>query len=481
MLKINSLLLFRCRFLALLSIVLGMPVFSAETYMFSPDSLYASGLPVLFIETDGMALPTADPADPPEGCFGATIKNRISVSGRVYMVRAGNDTLYDSGAYLKSESGMSLRLRGNWSGRREKASYLVKLESKADVISGQERYRDRNWVLKFDQNMYPHVIPSLKVNELLGLPWTPRYVWVHLVLNGEYRGLYQLIESVHRNPDGRMDVGRNGYIIEYDAYWWNEDVWFETPLHVSVPYMNYTFKYPDPDDVMYHQYQYISDYMVQVEASIGDGTYKRYIDVETFARWLIGADLLGISDGAGFNIFLTKYDDSPETPVRMSHMWDFDTMMRHEGNWSRLHSFFYFPMLFSSPDKEFAERYVSIWEEEGGAVVDSTISYVMDYARSEEGRALAVSLALDHERWPIYSVRFYEYVDSVVNWLEERKAWMDREVGKMKATLKVDRTHTDVSGADAVLHYYDITGRRIYGLESRGIKLSRDGKVGIVF
>ena len=467
--------------LLLASLFFCRPALCAEPYMPSLDSLYASGLPVLFVDTDSMALPTADPVDPPEGCFGATITNRTSVSGRVYMVRCSSDTLYDCGLYVKSVSGMTIRLRGNWSGRREKASYLVKLERKADPIAGVERYRDRNWVLKFDQNMYPHVIPSLKINSLLRLPWTPRYIWVHLVLNGQYRGLYQLIENVQRNPEGRIDVSRSGYIIEYDAYWWNEERWFSTPLHESVPYMNYTYKYPDSDDITEYQSGYISDYMSQLEASIEEGTYDRYLDVETFARWLLGADLLGISDGAGFNIFLTKRDDTPESVLRMSNLWDFDTMMRHEATWSRQHSFFYYPMLFASPNRLFTESYIRIWEEEGHAVVDSTIRYMREYACSETGRALAVSLALDHERWPIYSVRFDEYADSVVRWLKERKSWMDMEITRMKTSLSVSRTVPDGhERKDA--HYYDMFGRRREEeREWRFMKRSLDGRTGIVF
>ena len=37
------------------------------------------------------------------------------------------------------------------------------------------------------------------VNELCGLQWTPQYMFVNLLMNDDFRGLYTLIESVDRN------------------------------------------------------------------------------------------------------------------------------------------------------------------------------------------------------------------------------------------------------------------------------------------
>ena len=88
---------------------------------------------------------------------------------------------------------------------------------------------------------------GLKVNDLMGLQWTPKYRFANVVFNGDFRGLYMLMESVERNADCRLNVDKQtGYIVELDAYWWKEKVYakasFEEP-------MNYTFKYPDEDDM----------------------------------------------------------------------------------------------------------------------------------------------------------------------------------------------------------------------------------------
>ncbi len=349
-------------------------LYGAETV--SLNSLYESGHPVLFIQTQDNQLPTAELADPPEGCVGGTIKNKTTVYGRMFIVRNHNDTIYDSGEYQKDVAGMAIKLRGNWTGRQQKAAYKLKLEKKADLIANDESFKDKQWLLKFDELMYPHVMTALKISELMKLPWTPRYTWVHLVLNGKYRGLYQIVESVKRNTNCRINISTSGYIIEYDAYWWNEDVWFSTPLHEKYGYMNFTFKYPDDEDVTDEKMLYISDYMKRVEASIPNGQYTKFIDVESFARWLLAIDILGVSDAAGANIFLTKYDDTDQSLLRMSNLWDFDTIMRTKSLWAASHNFFYFPMLFASVDNSFLEAFVMLWETEGLAAIDATISYI---------------------------------------------------------------------------------------------------------
>ena len=44
------------------------------------------------------------------------------------------------------------------------------------------------------------------------------------------------------------------FIIEYDTYWWNEEVFFESDWSYS---MNYTFKYPNDEDLSKEQIDYI--------------------------------------------------------------------------------------------------------------------------------------------------------------------------------------------------------------------------------
>ena len=118
----------------------------------------------------------------------------------------------------------------------------------------------------------------------------------------------------------------------------------------------FTFKYPDDDDVSEEQLSYIEEYMNMLEQHMGDGSYDDYIDVKSFARWLLVHDFLGSWDAAGSNIFMSKYDTTEKTKLRMLTNWDFDSNFMQEGKWSVQHNDerIYAASMFKSFNRTFA-------------------------------------------------------------------------------------------------------------------------------
>jgi len=128
-------------------------------------------------------------------------------------------------------SGITLKIRGNTSAYGNIKPYKINLQTKADLLNrgNDETYADKDWILINGDKM--NTIVGFKISELIGMSWTPAYQFVHVVLNGQFRGLYLLMESVKRNPRCRLDVDKeSGYIFEHDAYWWKEDVYLQTRL-----------------------------------------------------------------------------------------------------------------------------------------------------------------------------------------------------------------------------------------------------------
>ena len=87
------------------------------------------------------------------------------------------------------------------------------------------------------------------------------------------------------------------------------------------------------------------------EALYSGGDIGAYIDLTSFARWILIHDLLGTDDAAGSNRFLYKNDleagDPLSSKLMMGTLWDFDSSFRSDG-WSYLHTtdWFYYPLLF---------------------------------------------------------------------------------------------------------------------------------------
>lgn len=393
-----------------------------------PDSLLVkqfldSGLPLVWIKTVEDEEPMYEDANAPEGCLGGSIRNATKVPGRI-VVQDGEGVIYDSSMYVAKRSGMTINVRGNWSARRPKKPFKIKLQTKADLLGRADgHFYDKDWLLMpfFSLNS----MIGLKVNELMGLQWTPQYRFVNLIFNGESRGLYMLMESVDRNADCRLDVDKQtGYIIELDPYWWKEDRYAQASFEES---LNYTFKYPDEKDLTSAQFDYIQTVLSEAEESTRNGSYQEKIDIESFARWMLAHDILGNTDGAGSNIFLTKHDNTKASLLKMGCLWDFDVIMKSEG-WDEIHGRYFFKGLFASENKAFVRRYISLWKENKDHVFLELKRYLDNYLASELCQAVDASIELNNERWAslMYPLpHSATFVQDATSYFTKRKVWLE--------------------------------------------------------
>lgn len=444
-----------------------VPMMAEET---DHHRIYEIGLPVVEIETVDGEMPTFEGVTPPPGLSGYGIRNATKVPGRLRIIKK-NEVLFDSGDYQEDVSGMTIKIRGNTTAYYKKKPYKIKLEKKADLLRRGDdgKYSDKNWVLILDESLSAKT--GFKLNELAGMQWTPGYEYVNLIFNGKYLGLYMLCESVKRNKDCRLNVDKTGYIFEYDAYWWNEDVYVESTIK-RLP-MNYTFKYPDEDDITEEQIAYFTEMIHQVEASLNDGTYPDYIDVKSFATWILLHDILGNQDAAGANYYLTKYDNTDQTKVAFAMLWDFDMIFVCKDEWSTTHEYgwFFYDTLFS--DRAFIQAYIARWKELSPTIFDQLFSYLEDYAASEEGRAFDESVVLDNELWDKDRRLSDERTRGIISWLSYRKKWLDEAIGELSATNAINDTPIT---PDKDRNYYNLQGQKV-DRPQKGIYLHEGKKV----
>ena len=389
-------------------------------------------LPVMDIYTVNSEEPTCDYVTHPKGAMGESIANATKVPARMYMTMLA-DTLYDSGEYEKDQSGLTIRIRGNTSAYGVKKPYKLKLQKKKDLLlrGDNDTYKDKDWLL---MPLSIYTITGLKVNELIGMPYTPRYRFVNVFINDNYRGIYMLMESIKRNEKCRIDVDEDGFIVELDAYWWNEEVYFPTIMHTyNGKGYKYTFKYPDADDVDEDIISHIQDKINEMEKSMAEGTYPDVIDVETFAKWLLGHDILGTWDSGGSNRFFAKYDDGAFSKIFIPCMWDFDSMAKMDYEWARIHQDdIYYKMLFQSTNTEFTETYLDLWENLSHDIFTEINQYFDNITRTDEWDAVEKSLLLDQKRWNYNDCTLAEDADNVCKWLNDRQKWMNETINDIK-------------------------------------------------
>lgn len=430
-------------------------------------TLRSLSMPVVVINTIDGEEPTGEYVVAPEGCNGGSIRNATKVPGSI-VVYKGDETLYDSGPFEEGVSGMQYKIRGNWSSWLPKKPFKIKLEKKADMLCrGDKKYNDRNWVLIKEEHTLLNLFAGLEINRLAGMPWTPAFQFVNVVINGDYRGLYALCESVRRNPDCRLNVDKNtGYVLEYDPYWWNED--FYVPSNYPD---NYTFKHPDVEDFTEESTNYISNAVIQMEQSLKNGTYPEFIDVPSFASWLLAHDILGTQDGLGSNIYMMKYDNTAASLFQMANLWDFDTVCMNEGTWASIHYRYHFGDLLNSTNTLFKDTYVNRYHELSPAIFDR-IDYMLDsLSTSPLAADLQTSKQWDCERWGLTRLSVQEEITKLRQWFAGRKLWMDENMPAATAINDIPSTNTN-----RPLHIYDLQGRAVKH-PKRGIYIQNGKKV----
>ena len=438
------------------------------------DTIVGLGLPVVEISTLNGEEPWCDTVESPEGCMGQGITNANKVMGRLRILD-GEETLYDSGDYQEDSGGITIRVRGNSSAWSWKKPFKIKLQKAADLLTrgDNSKYADKEWLLIKDEKVSLNTVIGLKVNELMGMQWTPEYKIVNVVMNGDYRGIYLLIESVKRNSRCRLDISKTGYLFEYDPYWWNEDVYFDTPYTCSpnAKIAKFTFKYPSDEDITIEHILYLQRFLATLEASFADGSYTEYLDLDSFVSWLLGQDILGNGDGHGSNMYLTKYDDSPTSKVMMANLWDFDVIMTTAGDWSQSHGVFYFGELWRNGGITFSNAYQEKWNEVKVKLFPEISAFLEQFAASSTGEAFSRSISFDSERWGKEVVTLETIINEALDWFANREQWLEQNINASSAikSIKAEEQPTLI---------YSIEGRRLKSL-SKGINIirQRDGTV----
>ena len=441
------------------------------------------GLPVLDIETVNHEEPTCDYVSCPPGSMGGGIANATKVPGHlnIYVGNDAKNPVYASGEYNKDVSGMTIKIRGNTSAYPSKKPFKIKLQKKADLLlrGDDATYKDKDWILLRDPTLL--TITGCKISELMGLQWAPKCHYVNVLFNGDFRGMYLLIESVKRNPKCRLDVAEDGYIFALDPYWWNENSQYVNS--VFTPSYNYTFKYPDWEDMSQSQIDYIQGAVSNYEYSVAQGTYPKYIDVPSFAAWLLGHDLFGTYDSGGSNMYYTKYDATDETKIRMANMWDFDSSEQLRDAWSNLH-IHRFPQFFATPNKEFSREYVRKWDEVKGTFFTDILKFIDDFAQSAEGKGFDKSIPLDNSRWSYGNQGLSAEVKRAHDWFDRRKVWLEGAIAGIDTTVFIKDVKLEVGktiqvqaedydeGGQGVAYCSHNTTRGAYRTDNAGVSLT---------
>ncbi len=432
-------------------------------------------VPYLHITTVNNEIPSCESYTcPPEGAIGACVAtNPNKVKSRLVITQLG-DTLYDSGEYVKKESGLTVKLRGNNASAevQPKKSYKLKLEKKANLIPVVDSldmtdYRDKDWVLLNNVERTYNELVARAVSKMIGMPWTPRSIPVQMELNGDYQGFFYLSEAVSKNNDCHIALGKGGYIVELDPYWWAEDKWFAGPIY-SFGVTRWTYKEPDTEDLTPRWEEVIQNQISQLETSITQSNVASYLDFESAAKWLLSQEVLGNQDEAGSNIYFCGQDTVNPFPMKMPLLWDFDGDFKVQPN---EHTYSFKVQLFNDllNNPVFASYYQQFYNEHALTLMDGTIAYLDSLENSPEAAVLDSMAHYENLRWFTHEAQktVAKQVATIKSYLTQRKAWMQSQITTALPILP--------NTAPVNRKYYNLLGIEV-PQNTRGVVISNDGQ-----
>lgn len=227
----------------------------------------------------------------------------------------------ENGTDLLATSGTEIRGRGNASWNFEKKPYRLKFDKKQSPLGAPASAKKWTLISNHGDKTLMRNILAFEVSRRVGQPYTPFCHPVDLIINGEYRGCYQLCDQVEADED-RVPC-EDGYLIEIDAYAWDEEVMFASASGIPV-----TIKHPDEDDITDQQKKFINDYFNKFESAalasnftdVNNG-YRKYIDLDSFLRNFIIGEFCANTD-AFWSVYM--YKDAADGKLHTGPTWDND-------------------------------------------------------------------------------------------------------------------------------------------------------------
>ena len=243
----------------------------------------------------------------------------------------------ENGAEILDKPG-TIRERGNNSRTYPKKPWRLKFDKKTNVLDSPAKAKKWTLINNYGDKTLMRNLLAFETAKALGMEYVPFARAVDVILNGEYKGTYNLCDQVEVNP-GRVDVEeltavdtdpeiiKGGYLLEVDAYAYQEVSWF-TSGHYRIPV---TIKSPDEDEITPAQKQYISDLFTQIERSVApsQGTvdydpvtgYRKNFDTRSFIQHMLTNEVASNTD-CYWSTYMYKRRNDPK--LYTGPVWDFD-------------------------------------------------------------------------------------------------------------------------------------------------------------
>lgn len=366
----------------------------------------------------------------------------------------------ENGKKLLCDTDTGVRGRGNASWEFPKKPYRLKFSEKRSPLDAPAKAKKWTLINNYGDKTLMRNILAFELSRRMGMAYTPFCTPVDVILNGEYRGCYQLCDQIEVNKD-RVNITEmkpsdvtqpalsGGYLIEIDAYAYSEASYFVSKKGIPV-----TIKSPDEDEIVKIQSNYITNFFNSMEDAIFSPTftdeergYRKYLDLDSFLRHFIIGELAGNTD-TYWSVYM--YKDRNSDKLFTGPIWDHDLSFENDIRiypLNNMSDFVYASSQSSAAhyevrnmvnriikdDAQAREQLIEMWNEARKDLLteESLIDYI-----EQTAALLDESQKLNFQRWKILNQSVHQNVkaygsyeaevDVVKNYIKTRLQKMDK-------------------------------------------------------
>ena len=351
----------------------------------------------------------------------------------------------------------TIRERGNASRTFPKKPYRIKFANKHKVLGSKANAKKWTLINNYGDKTLMRNQLAFELSRRFGMPYTPFCAYVDVILNGDYKGCYQLCDQIEVRKN-RVDITEmaptdisgealtGGYLIEADAYAGEEP---EQGMFWSDKGTGVTIKSPADDEITSEQHEYIRSHYNKME-----NVWRTYLDLNTFLRHFLVGEVSGNTD-TYWSMYMYKH--RANDTLFVGPVWDFDLAFENDNRTypiSHLNDYIYRTngsttgYLRTLVDKivvqnaSAKQQLASIWAQirQAGFTEESFIAYI-----DEQAEMLEQSQRLNFMRWnnlntivhqnPKTYGSYEAEVENIRHYINYRIPWMDNKLGFDRNTL----------------------------------------------
>ncbi len=442
--RIAALLCFLC--------IASSPVFT------QPVNLTSSNLPIVIINTNGQEI-IDDPkitADMAIIFNGAGVRNNVTDVPNHYNGKIGIEIRGKSSQMFPMKS-YGLELWDNNGKSIEKSLFGMPKES--------------DWILYApytDKTLMRNFLAYTMSRELGH--WAARCMYVEVIINGDYRGVYVFMEKIKR-VNGRLgttkmaatdisgDAVTGGYIIKIDKKDPDDDGWwsnYPAANSAKVPAIEFLYEYPKAEDIAEAQKQYIKNYVDSFETALNGKDFqdpgmgfRKFADEISFIDYFLVNEISRNIDGYRLSTFLFKDRQSKGGKLNAGPVWDYDLAFRNAeycsgssiSGWAYQFNnvcpgdFWQIPFWWDRliKDSNFVKNLRTRWfEKRTSSLSETRLVQLIDSINTLVSEAQQRHFT----RWPVLGQyiwpnpqpipnSFAEEITTLKNWISQRLLWID--------------------------------------------------------